>query len=520
MGRRIRWLGLILLACFALVLVQLVNIQFKRANALANSPFNPAVHAKIYDNDRGTISLANGTVLAKSVKINSSTSSYNYKRVYPQGPLYSGITGYDSYYLGTSGIEYEYNSYLTPHAQAPQNLSQLLFNKPPSEPDNVILTIDPVLQQAAATALTTLPPGANKDGAVAVLNPKTGAVLALVSNPTYDPNNLSNPDVKTEEAWDYAYRLPDREGFEPIEPIATEVPKFPGSTFKVITSTAVYNLKPSLINYYFPYAASIGFPDSNQRLFNDGGSACGGTMETMLPQSCDPGYGELGIKLGVPTLTKQAELFGLSIYQGSYTYTPKIDLPSCTSGVSICIAPSDFCNLAPNSQAFLAYCAIGQENDAETALQNALVASAIANNGVMMTPHLMEQIRDSQGNVVTTYKPTPMLKVSSASAAESVNKLMQGVPKPGGTAYGDFPQSWDVAAKTGTAQDSHIVDNEQTDDWLIAFMPASDPQIAVAVVVPYQLQDLTGAQVAGPIVRAVFQAYLNEIGSSGTASGQ
>ncbi len=244
-------------------------------------------------------------------------------------------------------------------------------------------------------------------------------------------------------------------------------------------------------------------------------------MATMLPQSCDPGYGELGIKLGAATLTKEAELFGLSIYQASTSTVPKIDLPACSAvPFPPCISPSYITNLAPNAQAYTAYSAIGQQDDQETALQNALVAAAIANNGVIMTPHLMEQIRDSQNNVVSTYKPTPMLTVASPSAAQSVNKLMQGVTQPGGTAAGDFPASWDVAAKTGTAQDSHIVNNEQTDDWLIGFMPASDPQIAVAVVVPYQLQDLTGAAVAGPIVRAVLQAYLNEVAGSGSTSGQ
>ena len=238
MGRRIRWLGVILVLCFALVIVQLVNIQFRQASALANSANNPRIAAKKFDNERGTIMAADGTVLAKSVKTNSSSSTYNYEREYPDGPLFAGITGYDSIYFGTSGIEYEYNQYLQTHAQPPQNFSQLLFNKPPSEPDNVTLTVDPALQAAAMSALQNAPL-ANRDGAVEVLNPTTGAVLAMASNPTYDPNGVSSPDVTTEQTDHFEDLLPDSERFVPLQPIATESSFPPGSTFKVITSTAV-----------------------------------------------------------------------------------------------------------------------------------------------------------------------------------------------------------------------------------------------------------------------------------------
>jgi peptidoglycan glycosyltransferase len=511
MGRRIRWLGVVLVLCFALVIVQLINIQFRQASALANSPDNPRVAATKFDNNRGTITASDGTVLAKSVKINSSSSTYNYEREYPDGPLYAGITGYDSIFYGTSGIEYQYNQYLQTHAQPPQNFSQLLFNKPPSEPDNVTLTVDPVLQAAAMKALQTAPL-ANRDGAVVVLNPSTGAVLALASNPTYDPNGIASPDVTTEEADHFGDLLPDSEKFDPLQPIATEESFPPGSTFKVITSTAVYNLKPSLINYSFPSASSVIFPDSGGiALKNDGGSACGGTMTLMLPQSCDPGYGALGVQLGVSTLTKQAEDFGYALSGSNSPSVPGIDLPG--------VIPSVFSALQPDAQAFLAQSAIGQYDDRSTPLEGALVAAGIANGGVIMTPHLMEKITDSQGAVVKTYKPTPMLTAATPTAAAAVSKLMVSVANdtvPGATANGIFPVSWHVAVKTGTAQVQAPVGPEQTDDWMIGFMPAvGTPQIAIAVVVPDQSFTGTGAGEAGPIVKQVFQAYLTETGGQG-----
>ncbi len=491
-------------------LVQLANIQFRQAGALASSPHNPRVAAKVYDNERGTITASDGTILAKSVPTTASSDPYHYTRVYPQGPLYAGITGYDSLFYGTSGIEYEYNQYLKAHPQSPQNLSQLLFDTPPSEPDNVTLTVDPVLQKAATEALAATP-GANKDGSVFVLDPTTGAVLAMVSNPTYDPNQIASPDVATEQAYDAQAAAKDSEGFSGLSPIATQERFPPGSTFKVVTSIAAYNLAPSLINYSFPRAVSIKFSDSDKVLSNDGGTACGGTMALMLPQSCDPGYGQLGIELGVPTLTKQAQSFGYSIFGASSQYVPKLDLPN--------VIPSTFSDLAPNSQANLAYSAIGQFNDAATPLQNALVAAGIANGGVIMTPHLMEQIRDSQGNVVATYQPTPMLTVSTPAAAAAVAKLMENVANntvSGATANGIFPVSWHVAVKTGTAQVQAPSGPEETDDWMIGFLPADGtPKLAIAVVVPKQSFSVTGAKVAGPIVKQVFQAYLDETGGHG-----
>src|ERR1700679_294753 len=143
MGRRIHWPGVGIVVCFALVVIQLVNIQFRRAGALASSPFNPRVAGTALDNQRRTITASDATVLAQSVKttVPSSEDPLEYTRVYPDGPLYAGITGYDSRFYGTSGIEFEYNQSLQTHAQPPENLSQLLFDKPPSEPDDVTLTV-------------------------------------------------------------------------------------------------------------------------------------------------------------------------------------------------------------------------------------------------------------------------------------------------------------------------------------------------------------------------------------------
>jgi cell division protein FtsI/penicillin-binding protein 2 len=153
-----------------------------------------------------------------------------------------------------------------------------------------------------------------------------------------------------------------------------------------------------------------------------------------------------------------------------------------------------------NAQVFLAFSSIGQKCTLASPLQMASVAAGIANGGVVMTPHVMSQIRDSQGNLVETYQPRPWTRATSPSTAAVINKLMTEVVQSG-TAANIFPPSEDVAAKTGTAQIG--VGNTATTDWMIAFAPASAPKVAIAVMVPNQALSAYGATVAGPIVRTM-----------------
>jgi penicillin-binding protein A len=494
MGRRIRWLGVIMVLCLGLVVAQLVNIQLVKAKQLQTSPFNPRVASQQYINPRGAIYAADGTVLAQSVKTPAGTDTasypYQYVRQYPQGPLYAGITGYDSaLYYGTAGIEEQYDSYLGPHQQPPQTLSQLIFRQQqPLTTDNVTLTVQPSLQNAAEQALTTLPPGANKDGAVVVLQPSTGKVLAMVSNPTFDPNPLASTSLQAEQLAYLSYTQKDHEGFFPLRPIANRETFPPGSTMKVVTSTAAYNLKPSLAGFNYPVQQCQKFSDSNVPLCDQSGP-CGGTMTQMLPFSCDPGYAELGVQLGVPIMTQQSELFG-------YNSVPGIDLPDTSKSI--------FPTLAPNSQAFLGQSSIGQYNVQTTALQNAMVAAGIANKGVLMTPHLMSSISDSQGSLVQTYAPKAQSTVATAQAAQQVTSLMEGVALTGTAAGVGFPSYLCAAVKTGTAQTDPTTG--LTDTWMIGFAPANNPQVAVAVVVPQQANSSDGASVAGPIMKAMMTA--------------
>jgi peptidoglycan glycosyltransferase len=506
MGRRIRWLGVIMIACLGLVIVQLVNIQLVKAKALQSSPYNPRVEVLQYNNPRGEILASDGTVLAKSLRTPAGTSHtdypYDYVRQYPQGPLYSGITGYASALTGArTNIENYYDSYLSKHQESPQTLSQILFReKLPTTTDNVTLTIDPALQQAAWNALTSTP--GNNDGAVVVIQPKTGNILAMVSNPTYDPNALVSTSLSANNLAYLAYTTKDHEGFYPLRPLADSETFFPGSTMKVITSSSVYNLKPNLIGFDYPVQPCQGFSDSNRTVCNDGSTPanstpCGGTMVQMLPASCDPGYAELGVQVGAPTLRQQAELFGINAY-------PPVDLPRVGQQPTAGVVQSTLATLPDNAQALQGYASIGQDVIAVTALQNAMTAAGVANGGVIMTPHLMSSIRDSTGALVTTYQDKPMPTSVSPAAAQAVTALMESVPIHGTASGVGFPSYLCAAVKTGTAQTGLSTNH----DWMIGFAPANNPQIAVAVVVPFQNISSDGASVAGPIVNKVMQAAL------------
>jgi peptidoglycan glycosyltransferase len=215
----------------------------------------------------------------------------------------------------------------------------------------------------------------------------------------------------------------------------------------------------------------------------------------MLPPSCDTGFALVGLDVGGIALTKAADSYG-------YNEIPPIDLPGTVA--SNFPAASYFTNHQPE----LAYSAIGQENVQISVLQNALIAGAIGNGGVEMTPHLLNYVTGPDGSIIKRYKPTVWKTPLTPAEASLINGLMvQVVRSPVGTAEGvGFPADLDVAAKTGTAEVGTGVSD--TDDWMIAFAPANDPTIAVAAVLPFQAPSATGALVVGPMMKCLVEGAL------------
>jgi peptidoglycan glycosyltransferase len=470
---------------FVVVAGQSLWVQWFHAAALNASPLNPRNNVTNVQYTRGEILGANGSVLAESQPTHN--SSFPYKRVYPEGALFAGVVGWTSTEYGEWALEAQYNSELSAHSLPAQSLEQVLA--PTEGEDSVTLTLVPALQKLAQAELN------GRDGSVVAIVPSTGSLLALYSNPTYNPTPFTSPSRAVQTAAWVKDNKKDAEGYPPLGLVATQQTIFPGSTFKIVTTAGIAAYKPSLFTTTdYPQMVFTKLPDTNKLLYNDGDTPCGGTIAEMLPQSCDPGYGLLGIALGAQDLTTEAHAFG-------FDQVPPLDLP----GVVASFFPTES-TLAANPP-YLAYSAIGQEDVSATALQNALVAAGVADKGVIMTPHLMSYITGPDGAVVQRYKDTPWKTPLTAAQAGQIVPLMHDVVTEGtAAAVGFLPQD-DVAAKTGTAQVGSILTND-TDDWMIAFAPANNPTIAIAVSVPFQTYSATGAVIAGPIMKCMIEGAL------------
>ncbi|HTX62969.1 MAG TPA: penicillin-binding transpeptidase domain-containing protein, partial [Acidimicrobiales bacterium] len=356
MRGRITGLAVILLALFGLVIGQAVFLQVRRAAALDANALNPRVYYAGLDYPRGEILASNLTVLARSIA--TKNPEYPYRRSYPLGSLFSDVVGWASTQYGTWGLEEQYNQDLINHAQPIRTATQVL--SPTRSADNLVTTLSVPLQQVAARAL------AGRAGAVVALDPRNGAVLALYSNPTYDPAPMTSLSKRQQEIEWKRITQGFVDGFHPLTTLALQDTFPPGSTFKVVTTAAILRYEPSLATLSWGPASSLNLAPwgSDKILMNAGGGTCGGTIQKMLPESCDPGYAYLGIQLGAQKLHTEATQFG-------FDSTPPLDLPQgeVTDGYFPSVA--DYAEAVPQ----LGYSAIGQWNVRSTALQDALVAA-------------------------------------------------------------------------------------------------------------------------------------------------
>jgi peptidoglycan glycosyltransferase len=506
--RRIRRLGIGLVVLFALLFAQLSYVQVIAADDIKDEPANARrqIIAE-YKVERGPILSADGAVLANSVANEDRRAELRFRRVYPVGPLYAGLTGYYSRIFGRAELEQAANPYLSGDAPelAVSTFADLILGKD-RKGGAVITTIRSDVQEAAALALGSQP------GAVVAVEPASGDVLALVANPTYDPNTISSgTDAQINEAWEAISTDPDK----PLISRAKDELFLPGSTGKLVTASAALENGVDPVRDQWPNPRVLDLPQTTNTLENFGGSLCNGGSQTVsmaeaFQESCNVTFAEIGLDLGAREMSEQARAYGFCPTDPPAQTTceaPTIPfvLPWANGRFPV---PSYFDERQPQ----LAFSAIGLDNVLTNPLHLALIAAAIANDGVMMQPRLIAEVRDPSGKVVREFASEQYGQPISDESARQMRAMMLSVTTLGGTAssaFAGFPIP--VAGKTGTATNG---EDRPPNAWFTAFAPGGpgdEARIAVAVIVldgGSLGSEATGGQVAAPIARDVIDAYL------------
>ena len=494
MERQIRRLGVALMVLFVIAFAQVNYLQVFAADRIADDPANAQRQLIAeYKVDRGSILAADGTtVLAFSRK---SPGDLRFQRRYPHGELYAHETGFYSFVFGRTELEQAFNDFLAGDAPEllQQTLTDLILGRP-KQGATIVTTLVPEIQEAASAAAAA----EAGDVAIAAIDPATGDVLALVSEPTYDPNLLASQDPKVvRDSWDVLNEDPDK----PLLSRASDELFPPGSTFKLVTASAALEngFGPDSL---WPNPNELDLPLTDATIENFGGSTCSGgsqiTLADALRQSCNVVFGAVGLELGADALAEQAREYGFTAEAGE-DLVP-FDIP-WTSGVFP--APETFAEREPA----VAISAIGQQDVAANPLQMALVAAAIGNGGVEMQPRLVTEARDPTGQVIAEFAPQEFSQPLSAANAAALTQMMVGVVESGTGTAAQIP-GVTVAGKTGTAQHG---EGANPHAWFVSFAPAEAPEVAVAVIVldgGSLSSEATGGQLAAPIARAVLEAAL------------
>ncbi|SET72330.1 peptidoglycan D,D-transpeptidase FtsI family protein [Geodermatophilus poikilotrophus] len=476
MNAPLRRVAISVLVLFTLLIVNVNVIQVVRSEELRSDGRNTRVLAEEYDRERGSIVVA-GTEIANSIPTDDRLT---YLRQYANGPVWAPVTGYYSLVYGNVQMERAANGVLsgTDDRLFVRRLADLFTGRDPSGGD-VVLTTDPAVQETAMAGLEGV------TGAVVALDPSTGAVLGMASTPTYDPNQLSSHEPAAIR--EYSDQLDSLE-IDPRLNRAIDARYSPGSIFKVVVSAAALASGEYTSDTVVPAPDELTLPQSTSTLENFGGSACDPSGQQSLIDaltiSCNTAFAQLGIDLGEERVREMAEAFGIT--------GEGFDIPLTVEGSTLGEIEND---------AQLGVSSIGQQDVQLTPLQAAMIASAVANDGTLMSPYLVDQVRAPDLSVIDQTDPDELGEPVSADVAGELTEMMTSVVENGSGRRARIP-GVTVAGKTGTAENAGPDHN-----WFIGFAPADDPQIAVAVFVANG--GGTGGDVSAPIARDVMQAYLD-----------
>jgi peptidoglycan glycosyltransferase len=476
----LRRVAVAVMLLFGLLLLNANYLQVVQADKLHNDPNNPRLILEEYSRERGPI-LVGDKAIASSV---ATDDRLKYQRNYAQGPLYAPATGFYSIVYGASGIEAEENSILagTDDSLFVRRVIDQLTGEQ-VKGGSVQLTLNAKAQKAAYDGLR------GRKGAVVAIEPSTGAILALVTSPSYNPNVLSSHDTaKVRAASERLNANPDK----PMLNRALRETYPPGSTFKLVTASAALESGKFRRDTNVYNGARLDLPQTDSDLPNFDGQQCSAsgraTLEDALKRSCNAAFGKVGLDLGAAAVREQAEKYG---------FNSRFEVPMITARSRF---PTD-----PNPPQ-TAQSAIGQFDVRATPLQMAMVAATIGNRGVLMNPFLVREVRAPDLSVLHTTRPDEVREVISPQTADTLGQMMVTVVEEG-TGSNAQINGVRVGGKTGTAQQGS---NRKPHAWFVSLAPINDAKVAVAVVLEDGggAAEVSGNELAAPIARAVMLAVL------------
>jgi peptidoglycan glycosyltransferase len=470
-----------LFAGFAMLLFAVTWFQVVRADELKTDPRNPRPALADRGKERGLIVSIEGTVLARSVP--DPADPRNFVRQYPEGPAFAHVVGYSSFLVGASGLEAEYSSQLRSRRDLTISDLVAVILGQDLRPRSVEVTLDPALQRLAYDAL-----GENR-GAVVAMDPRTGAILVSVSKPSFDPTLLNALDAA--EQWDRLLQDPTR----PLDDRATRQIYPPGSTFKTVVAAAGLDTGKVTPATEFADPAEFQLPGSTATISNFDGDACNnGETATLLQafvRSCNTIFADLAIQLGATDIGITAAALGFNRDLEFEWNVPQAIFP---------VGELD------DDPAALGQSGIGERNVRASPLHMAMVAAAVANEGMVPSPFLMQRVVDANGEMVDSTDPESMRAMSTETAA-TLTQLMERVVTEGTGRRAAVP-GVRVAGKTGTATGQGGFPNT----WFIGFAPVANPQIALAVFIegtPVSGETATGGSTAAPIAARLIENWVD-----------
>ncbi|UUW90891.1 peptidoglycan D,D-transpeptidase FtsI family protein [Pimelobacter simplex] len=509
MNKPIRTVSIFCMFLFLALMANVTYVQFWKAEDYNTDPRNARVAEASFSRERGQILVGDEPVATSR----PSDDRYKYLRVYPASGarMFAPITGYLQ--LGSqTGIERSQNAVLT--GEDPQlfvtRLVDLLKGDQ-TQGGNVVLTLNAAAQKAAFEGLRdTL--GPRGEGSVVAIQPKTGRVLAMASYPSYDPNELATHDFKSAAS---AYERLDKDPRDPLVNRAIQTRLFPGSTFKLVTAAAAIESGKYHGDDQVPAGATYQAPGTTRTIGNDGRSQCNPSkisFATALDWSCNTTFAHLAVEVGPEKMREQSEKFG---FNSNYL----LDLKGQAQSVyptGVPLSEKDGGGTRELSDAETAQTGIGQFEVQSTPLQMAMVTAAIANQGTLMRPYLVEQVQTAGFDVLRTTEPDKLNDAVSPQTARELTDLLVSVVDNGTASPAAIPNV-KVAGKTGTAQRTSTrcsAGGKPPYAWFVSYAPADNAEVAVAVMIEEApdraCNEIAGGQLGGPIAKAVMEAVLKK----------